>query len=184
MKHSRLDTAEDWNRYYKTIETFAGLNIRFYSPDECRQVEAVETITRQLHSRGEVDIVFADYLQLLQTESSSRYVTREQEVTKIAQTLKRITNLQIPVVAAAQLNRNSENRPDSKPQLSDLRESGSLEQESDGICFLYHAPNTNDTSLEFIVAKNRDGALGTCPLYYDKTTQKIQSGISKTVKFN
>jgi replicative DNA helicase len=184
LKHAGLETVEDWDRYYKTIETLEGLSIHFYSPDECRQVEEIETITRQLHSRHEVDIVFADYLQLLQTESSSRHGTREQEVTKIAQTLKRITNLQIPVVAAAQLNRNSENRTDNKPQLSDLRESGSLEQESDGICFLYHASATNDASLEFIVAKNRDGALGTCPLYYNKKTQKIQSGIRQTLKLN
>ena len=129
-----------------------------------------------------MDIIFVDYLQLLQLESASRTTTREQEVTKITQTLKRITNLNIPVVAAAQLNRKAEDS--DKPTLAHLRESGSLEQEADAVCFLHHPNDELETSLEFIVAKNRDGALGECPLYYDKTTQKIQTGVKSTIKLN
>lgn len=185
LKHGAIETQEDWQRYNQTVETFEGLPIRFYGPDECRKVEQIESITRQLYARGEVDIIFVDYLQLLQTESSSRMATREQEVTKIAQTLKRITNIQIPVIAAAQLSRAAEQRgADSRPQLSDLRESGSLEQEADSVCFLYHPQDDIDSSLEFIVSKNRDGVVGACPLYYDKTTQKIKTGVRDSVKLN
>lgn len=182
LKHAAMQTDDEWKRYYSAVETFESLPMRLYKPDECRAVEQIESITRQLYANGEVDIIFVDYLQLLQLESASRTTTREQEVTKITQTLKRITNLNIPVVAAAQLNRKAEDS--DKPTLAHLRESGSLEQEADAVCFLHHPNDEPDTSLEFIVAKNRDGALGECPLYYDKTTQKIQTGLKSTIKLN
>ncbi|MDL1910146.1 hypothetical protein FBQ81_05540 [Chloroflexi bacterium CFX6] len=172
LKHAGMEDAEEWERYYTAIETFEGLPMWLYSPAECRTVEQIESITRQRHANSEVDIIFVDYLQLLQLEATSKTATREQEVTKIAQTLKRITNLNIPVVAAAQLNREVVGRP----QLSNLRESGSLEQEADAVCFLHHPDDEPDANLEFIVAKNRDGALGECLLYYGKTTQKIHPG--------
>ena len=183
LKHASFE-GNDLQRYNQTIESFENLPIRFYKPDECRKVEQVESITRQMYARGEVDLIFVDYLQLLQTESFSRMATREQEVTKIAQTLKRITNIQIPVIAAAQLSRATEQRTEGRPQLSDLRESGSLEQEADSVCFLYHPQDDTDSSLEFIVSKNRDGAVGNCLLYYDKATQKINSGLRKVVSLN
>lgn len=184
LKHAKMNSEDEWSRYYQAVENLEGLPMWLFSPDECRAVEKIESITRQRHALGEVDIIFVDYLQLLQLESTSRTMTREQEVTKITQTLKRITNLKIPVVAAAQLSRAVELRAESKPQLSDLRESGSLEQEADAVCFLYHPDDEVKNSLDFIVAKNRDGALGECPLYYDKTTQKIQTGIKRTVVLN
>lgn len=184
LKHAKMESENEWSRYYQAVESLEGLPMWLFSPDECRAVEKIESITRQRHARGEVDIIFVDYLQLLQLESTSRTMTREQEVTKITQTLKRITNLKIPVVAAAQLSRAVELRSESKPQLSDLRESGSLEQEADAVCFLYRSDGEEKTSLDFIVAKNRDGALGECPLYYDKTTQKIKTGIKRTVVLN
>lgn len=176
LKHAAMESEEDWSSYYKAVVTFEGLSMWLFSPDECRAVEQIESITRQRHALGEVDIIFVDYLQLLQLETATRTMTREQEVTKIAQALKRITNLKIPVVAAAQLSRAVELRAESRPQLSDLRESGSLEQEADAVCFLYHPDDEDDSSLKFIVAKNRDGALGDCQLCYRKTTQKIDSG--------
>ncbi len=184
LKHARMKDEEEWRRYFAAIETFEHLPLRLYKPDECRMVEQIENITRQLYANGEVEIIFVDYLQLLQVDAGVRTSTREQEVTKIAQTLKRITNLNIPVVAAAQLSRAIELRSEGKPQLSDLRESGSLEQEADAVCFLYHPDDDPDKSLEFIVAKNRDGALGECSLHYDKTTQKINSGLKKTIALN
>jgi replicative DNA helicase len=181
LKHAAMESSEEWSRYYQAIETFESLPMRLYRPDECRSVEQIENITRQLHAADEVDIIFVDYLQLLQVESLARTTTREQEVTKIAQGLKRITGLNIPVVSAAQLNRATELRTEGRPQLSDLRESGSLEQEADAVCFLYHPDDEPETSLSFIVAKNRDGALGSCPLYYDKTTQRISSAMKTTL---
>jgi len=183
LDHANMEQ-EQWDKCYETLETFENLPFRFYSPNECYSVERIDSITRQHYAQNEVDLIFVDYLQLLQLENAPRSATREQEVAKITQTLKRLTHLNIPVIAAAQLSRAVEQRAEPKPQLSDLRESGALEQESDAVCFLWQPDKDQDTSLEFFIAKNRGGALGECPLYYDNRTQKIKTGVRETIKLN
>lgn len=183
LDHGDMEQAE-WDKCYQALEAFDNYPFLIFGPNDCNSVEKLDTITRQHHARGEVDLVFVDYLQLLQLENPPRSATREQEVTKIAQTLKRLTHLNIPVIAAAQLSRGVEQRNEPKPQLSDLRESGSLEQEADAVCFLWQPKEELDTSLEFFIAKNRGGKVGECPLYYDKTTQKIKTGTKQNIVLN
>ena len=183
LDHAKLEQ-DQWEQSYQALESFENLQFRIFNPNECFSVERIDSITRQHYARGEVDIIFVDYVQLLQLERGSSTATREQEVTKITQTLKRITHLNIPVIAAAQLSRAVELRSENRPQLSDLRESGSLEQEADAVCFLWQPDKEQDTSLEFLISKNRGGALGECPLYYDKATQKILSATRERVILN
>lgn len=121
---------------------------------------------RRISQQGGLDLVVVDYLQLM-TPSDRRVQNREQEVAEISRGLKLLAKeLGVPVIAVAQLNRGPEQRTDKRPQLSDLRESGSLEQDADIVMFVhrddyYDKKCTNAGEAEFIIAKHRGGATGT-----------------------
>ena len=115
-----------------------------------------------------LDIVMIDYLQLMQ--GSKKTESRQQEISDISRSLKEIAReLQVPVVALSQLSRAVEQRPDHRPMLSDLRESGAIEQDADVVMFLYRDDYYNkDTDrkdvAEVIIAKQRNGPIGTVEL--------------------
>lgn len=126
-------------------------------------------------------LIVIDYLQLIQ---GSRSVNRQQEVSEISRQLKIIAKeLKVPVIALSQLSRNVEQRQDKRPILSDIRESGSIEQDADIVAFLYRddyyqqqkegQPESNVTEL--ILAKNRHGSLGSVKLYFHKEYTKFSS---------
>lgn len=127
--------------------------------------------------RGKIGLVLIDYLGLIET-GNERNSNRVNEVSKISRGLKVLSKeIDAPIVALAQLNRGVEQRTDKRPMLSDLRDSGSIEQDADNVMFLYrddyyNAPedqNDDDISqVEFIVAKNRNGKRGTIKLAFDK----------------
>lgn len=127
--------------------------------------------------RGKIGLVLIDYLGLIET-GNERNSNRVNEVSKISRGLKVLSKeIDAPIVALAQLNRGVEQRIDKRPMLSDLRDSGSIEQDADNVMFLYrddyyNAPedqNDDDISqVEFIVAKNRNGKRGTIKLAFDK----------------
>lgn len=151
-------------RVLKQAERFASLPIVFPESSGIR-IEEIVRSARQLKLRGGLDLVVVDYLQLI--ESSGKHDNREQEVSSISRQLKRLARmLEIPVIACAQLSRKVEDRGDKRPQLSDLRESGAIEQDADVIMFLYredyYARGTTQKNgqCEIIVAKNRDGETG------------------------
>ena len=127
---------------------------------------------RQKREQG-LSIVFVDYLQLMSGDGGEK--NREQEISRISRGLKALTKeLGVPVVALSQLSRAVEARPNKKPQLADLRESGSIEQDADVVCFLYRPEYYGQTETEsggsaagyaeLIIAKNRQGKTGGCPL--------------------
>lgn len=152
------------NRVLGKADQFASLPILFPESSSIR-IEEIVRSARQMKLRGGLDLVMVDYLQLV--ESSSRHDNREQEVSSISRQLKRLArSLDIPVIAVAQLSRKVEERGDKRPQLSDLRESGAIEQDADVIMFLfredyYARGNTQQNGVcEIIVAKNRDGETG------------------------
>jgi len=102
-----------------------------------RSPQSLWQFVRRLCAKKKLDILFIDYAQLMEIEGKGRNSNREQEISTISRTLKRIsTEFNIPVVVLAQLSREVEKRPDKLPQLSDLRESGSLEQDPDNVWFL------------------------------------------------
>jgi replicative DNA helicase len=116
---------------------------------------------------GKLDMIIVDYMQLMRPSSSSKSQNREQEIAEISRTLKLIAKeMNVPVIALSQLNREVDKRNDKRPFLSDLRESGAIEQDADIIMFIYREElYSSDTGVcEIIVAKNRSGPQGRAKL--------------------
>ncbi len=139
---------------------------------------------RRLKAETDLGLIVVDYMQLM--SGSTRRDSRVQEVSEISRGLKALAReLEVPLIALSQLSRAPEQRPDRRPQLSDLRESGSIEQDADLVMFLYrpeyyHGPTDKDgTSLEgkaeLIVSKQRNGPTGTIGLYFHKTYTRFDS---------
>ena len=126
---------------------------------------------RRLYAQGGIDVIIIDYLQLMTAGSDKKGGgNREQEISTISRSLKSLAKeLDVPVIALSQLSRNVENRPSKKPMLSDLRESGAIEQDADIVSFIYRPQyygmhewedgTPSDNQAEFIIAKHRNGSL-------------------------
>ena len=127
---------------------------------------------RRLAAKGGIDVIIIDYLQLMTVGGDGKKGTgnREQEISTISRSLKSLAKeLEVPVIALSQLSRNVENRPSKKPMLSDLRESGAIEQDADIVSFIYRPQyygmhewedgSPSDNQAEFIIAKHRNGSL-------------------------
>lgn len=139
----------------------------------------IRTMARKLkHEIGELGLLIIDYLQLV--KGSRNYESRVQEVTEISKSLKELAReLEIPVLAISQLSREPEKRVSSIPKLSDLRESGSLEQDADVVLFI-HRPKEAGVSLpsnqvQIIIAKHRNGPIGAIELLFDPETVSFYS---------
>lgn len=137
-------------------------------------VSEVRSRCRRLKSTTGLSAVFIDYLQLLRPGVLSRNANRNEELSEICRTLKvTAKDLGVPIFALAQLNRGVENRNDKRPMLADLRDSGSLEQETDLVAFLYrdgyYNPEGPEPDMtEFIIAKHRNGPTGMVRLRFQK----------------
>jgi replicative DNA helicase len=125
----------------------------------------MRTKTRRLMLEHKIDLVIVDYLQLIKAETAE---SRVQEVSQISQGLKNLAReLKVPVLALSQLSRAVEQRGgDKKPQLSDLRDSGSIEQDADIVMFLYRPNEEDRQNVKLIVAKHRNGATGEIDLFF------------------
>jgi replicative DNA helicase len=139
----------------------------------------LRTKARRLEAeqRG-LDLLIVDYLQLMQGSLSQREPNRVQEVSEISRGLKQLSReLKVPVIALSQLSRGVEQRGSAEPRLSDLRESGSIEQDADVVIFLYRDGEANaDSDVELIkakVAKHRNGPIGEVPLQFRKTNTRF-----------
>ncbi len=130
--------------------------------------------SRRIYQEYGLDLIIVDYLQLMQGENGSRSDNRVQEISYISRALKGIAReLKVPLIAGSQLSRTVEQRSDKRPMLSDLRESGSIEQDSDIVTFIYrdeiYNPDTEFKNIaEISVAKNRNGPTGKVNLFFDK----------------
>lgn len=138
-------------------------------------VTQIRSRCRRLQSGDGLAAVFIDYLQLVRPSASLRPQNRNDEISEICRTLKATAkDLQVPIFALAQLNRGVEARNDKRPMLSDLRDSGAIEQEADLVAFLYRDAYYNPESAaepdltEFIIAKSRSGPTGTAKLRFIK----------------
>lgn len=116
---------------------------------------------------GKLDLIIVDYIQLMGSNKLNKNETRANEVAEITKGLKRLAKeLQVPIIALSQLNRDLEKRPNKRPQMSDLRESGAIEQDADLILFLYrdeiYNPDSEQKGIaEIIIGKQRNGRIGT-----------------------
>jgi len=137
----------------------------------------VRTKARRLASEYGLDLVIVDYLQLMR--AGTRVENRVQEISYISRSLKSLAReLRVPVVALSQLSRELERRQDKRPILSDLRESGSIEQDADVVAFIYredmYVEDTERRNIaDIIVAKHRNGPIGTIPLRFIKNQAKF-----------
>lgn len=133
---------------------------------------------RRLKLREQIRVVIVDYLQLI--DPDNRKDSRQEQVAAISRRLKFLAReLKIPVIALAQVNRSSEDRQDHRPRLSDLRESGAIEQDADTVFMLhrpeYHEPGQHEGLVEVIVAKQRNGPTGEVSLMYVKQFMRFEN---------
>ncbi|MGM9882359.1 MAG: replicative DNA helicase [Bacilli bacterium] len=172
---------EDWRRFNEAISILADTNIYFHDAGGVTPSE-IKAKCRRLATQGEgLGLVIIDYLQLI--DSSTKYAgSRQQEVSEISRALKTMAlELEVPVIALSQLSRSVEKREDKKPVLSDLRESGSIEQDADIVAAL-HAPDVEvpvgddvPTPIQLIILKHRNGPTKTIDLLFKKKTSTFLS---------
>ena len=182
LQTGRLEN-EDWRRVNEAISQLADTNIYFHDAGGVTAGE-IKAKCRRLSTQGEgLGLVIIDYLQLI--DSSARYMgSRQQEVSEISRSLKTMAlELEVPVIALSQLSRSVEKREDKKPVLSDLRESGSIEQDADIVAAL-HAPSSEGdvqlgddipSPIQLIVLKHRNGPTATIDMLFKKKTSTFLS---------
>jgi replicative DNA helicase len=171
---------DEWERIVYAMGTLSEANIWI---DDTAGISTVEmrSKARRLQAEHGIDLIIVDYLQLMQSMSGSgkRNENRVQEISEISRNLKGLAReLNVPVLALAQLSRAVESRQSKVPQLSDLRESGSIEQDSDIVMFIYrddvYNPETERKNIaDIIVAKHRNGPVGTISLYFQASQTRF-----------
>ena len=180
-------TQEEWPLFTHSIEVFSDTKI-FLDDTPAITPLALRTKCRRLHMEFGIDLVIIDYLQLM--SGDTRNDNRVQEVSFISRSLKVLAReLNVPVLAAAQLSRAVEQRTDKRPVLSDLRESGSLEQDADIVMFIYRPDQyEKDTAkqniAEIIISKHRNGPVGSVELIFRGALAKFENAATKHVQFN
>lgn len=175
---------EDWAMLINTADTLSSANIYI---DDTAGITAMDMRSRARRLKAEhgLDLIVVDYLQLMQgSGKKNNNGDRQQEVSEISRSLKALAReLDVPVIALSQLSRSVEARQVKRPMLSDLRESGSLEQDADIVAFLYredyYNPETENKNItELIIAKHRNGPVDTVNLFFHKQYTKFV-GLSK-----
>ncbi|MGL5591054.1 MAG: replicative DNA helicase [Metamycoplasmataceae bacterium] len=182
---SKMDET-DWARVYlvldKTLKTKTSLFI-----DDSPTIKLSEIVwkARRLKNKGKLDLIVIDYLQLIPLTHDSNSNNRQQEVSIISRTLKQLAReLEIPIIALSQLSRKVEQREDKTPMMSDLRESGAIEQDADIVSFLYREDYYHKNKEEvgqptilhptdFIISKHRNGSIGTITLGFNLSKGKF-----------
>lgn len=172
-------TEQEWTRLIHATHTLSNSKI-FLDDTPSLPILEFRSKMRRLVAEHNVGIVFVDYLQLMRG-SSKNSSSREQEISEISRNLKAIAKeLSIPIIALAQLNRGVEQRADKRPMMSDLRESGAIEQDADLILFIYrdevYNPDTEAKGVaEVIIGKHRNGGLGTVRLRFFNSHTRFEN---------
>lgn len=170
-------TSDEWVEVTNAAARLAQYKL-FIDDQAALDIMSLRAKARQLKMQSGVDFIIVDYLQLL--HSGKKHENRHQEVSEISRSLKGLAKeLGIPILALSQLSRAVDSRMDKRPMLSDLRESGAIEQDADLIMFLYrdivYNPDTdNPAAAELIIGKQRNGPTGTVPLSFLKELTKFE----------
>ena len=173
---------EDWKRVNEAMSELS--NAPIYIEDTSGiTIGELRAKCRRLAEKGDLGLIIIDYLQLL-SGGPGYGSNRQQEVSDISRSLKTMAmELNVPVIALAQLSRSVESREDKRPMLSDLRESGSIEQDADIVGFLYRSDyynkdndeNNNISIVEFNIMKHRAGANGKVDLLFEKNISDFRN---------
>ncbi len=200
MRSGKLNE-QHYNKIRQAAIDLAEIPI-FVDDTPALSISTIRTRARKLKRKYNLGILFIDYLQLIR--GTGKNENRVLEISQITQSLKAIAKeLNIPVVALSQLSRAVEQRPDKKPMLSDLRESGSIEQDADLVMFIYREeyyllreqPSNGDakyaewmeklnkvhSQMDIFIAKHRNGAVGNIKLHYDNQFSKC-SNLARDIK--
>lgn len=176
---------QEWARFVHAAGNLSKFPIYI---DDSAALNPLELRTKCLRMQREhgLDLVVVDYLQLMNAGGSYEN-NRVQEVSYISRNMKELAReFNVPILSAAQLSRAVEQRQDKRPQLSDLRESGSLEQDADIVMFLYRDEMYNEATefpnqADIIVSKHRNGPTGTISLFFEKTLTKFMNAAERSV---
>ena len=186
LKTGRLEH-NDWKKVNEAMSELSNTNL-FIEDASGVTVSEIRAKCRRLATQGPgLGLVVIDYLQLIQ--GSAKYAgNRQQEVSEISRSLKTMAmELRVPVIALAQLSRGVELRENKRPIMSDLRESGSIEQDADIVAFLYRddyynksaQEQTNVSVTELIIGKHRNGSTGTIELLFERSMSNFRNYIKK-----
>ncbi len=173
-------SADEWPRLTESIEKLRNVSLHIDETPGLTPSELRANARRLARQCGKLGLIVVDYLQLM-SGSSSDGDNRATEIGEISRGLKMLAKeLQCPVIALSQLNRSVETRTDKRPMMSDLRESGAIEQDADVIMFIYRDDYYNKDSkepgvAEIIIAKQRNGPTGTCKLAFLKPITKFEN---------
>ena len=183
ISNMRLKTGnlykEDWTKLNETIKNFSTLPFFIDDTPDPTIQDIKMKIKKVIFEQNQIGLVIIDYLQLMQN-SKFKTENRSQELSQITRSLKNLAReFQVPIIALSQLSRSVENRTNKKPILSDLRESGSIEQDADVVLMLYRESyyNSNianiNNDVQLIIAKQRNGPTGTVHLQFDPKLTKF-----------
>ncbi len=208
MRKAELNK-QDFNKIAKTSSELENLNL-IIDDNPVLTIPTLRARARRLKRLHDINLIIIDYLQLMSSSSNSRNDGRVQEISEITRGLKSIAKeLNIPIIALSQLSRQVEQREDKRPQLSDLRESGTIEQDSDVVMFIYRESyylerlepirkseeddmrynervsrwqqltNENYNKAEIIIAKQRHGPIGSIKMHFDANYTKFSDLTTK-----
>ncbi len=186
LRTGKINESE-WPLFTHSIEVFGDTHIYLDDTPAITPLQ-LRTKCRRLHLEFGLDLIIVDYLQLM--GGDTRTDNRVQEVSYISRNLKVLAReLNVPVLAAAQLSRAVEQRSDKRPVLSDLRESGSLEQDADIVMFIYRPDQYEKDTVkqniaEIIIAKHRNGPVGSVELVFRNALAKFENAATRVFKPN
>jgi len=176
---------EEWPLFTQAVSALGETHIYLDDTPSISPLQ-LRTKCRRLHMEVGLDLIIIDYLQLM--TGDTRMDNRVQEVSYISRNLKALAReLNVPVLAAAQLSRAVEQRSDKHPLLSDLRESGSLEQDADIVMFIYRPDQYETDTLkqniaEIMVAKHRNGPVGSIELVFRESLAKFENAAAPRLR--
>ena len=182
LRTGKLNTEGEGNDFQRIGEAIGVLSEApiFIDDTSSANIMEMRTMARRLQSEHKLGLIIIDYLQLMEGRSRGGD-NRVQEISEISRGLKQLAKeLNVPIIALSQLSRAVESRPDGMPKLSDLRDSGSIEQDADIVLFLYREdrvkPDTpNKNIADIIIAKPRNGPVGKVSLYFDENSASFKN---------
>lgn len=187
LRLGAVDDDQEWSTLLAAANELSQAEI-YIDDTPAASITEIRTKARRLFNESSIDLILIDYMQLMSgAAGGGRNENRQQEISYISRSLKTLAReLNVPVIALSQLSRAVESRADKRPMLSDLRESGSIEQDADVVLFIYRDDYYDENSerqniADILVAKHRHGATGSVSLYFHKElTQFVDLEIQRT----